>query len=94
MTDSNIMIDNERTRVTLWTFKPGEETGQHIHEFDYVVVPLKDGQLKIINDDNSTILSDLKKGISYFRNKGVSHNVINNNNYTYSFVEIEFKQKC
>ena len=91
MTDSNIMIDNERTRVTLWTFKPGEETGQHIHEFDYVVVPLKDGQLKIINDDNSTILSDLKKGISYFRNKGVSHNVINNNDYTYSFVEIEFK---
>ena len=94
MTDSNIMIDNERTRVTLWTFKPGEETGQHIHEFDYVVVPLKDGQLKIINDDKSTTLSDLKKGISYFRNKGVSHNVINNNNYTYSFVEIEFKQKC
>ena len=91
MTDSNIMIDNERTRVTLWTFKPGEETGQHIHEFDYVVVPLKDGQLKIINDDNSTILSDLKKGISYFRNKGVNHNVINNNDYTYSFVEIEFK---
>ena len=91
MTDSNIMIDNERTRVTLWTFKPGEETGQHIHEFDYVVVPLKDGQLKIINDDKSTTLSDLKKGISYFRNKGVSHNVINNNNYTYSFVEIEFK---
>ena len=85
MTDSNIMIDNERTRVTLWTFKPGEETGQHIHEFDYVVVPLKDGQLKIINDDNSTILSDLKKGISYFRNKGVSHNVINNNDYTYNF---------
>ena len=94
MTDSNIMIDNERTRVTLWTFKPGEETGQHIHEFDYVVVPLKDGQLKIISDDMSTTLSDLKKGISYFRNKGVSHNVINNNNYTYSFVEIEFKQKC
>ncbi len=91
MTDSNIMIDNERTRVTLWTFKQGEETGQHIHEFDYVVVPLKDGQLKIINDDMSTTLSDLKKGISYFRNKGVSHNVINNNDYTYSFVEIEFK---
>ena len=91
MTDSNIMIDNERTRVTLWTFKPGEETGQHIHEFDYVVVPLKDGQLKIINDDKSTTLSDLKKGISYFRNKGVNHNVINNNDYTYSFVEIEFK---
>ena len=94
MTNSRAMIDNERTRVTLWTFKPGEETGQHIHEFDYVVVPLKDGQLKIINDDKSTTLSDLKKGISYFRNKGVSHNVINNNNYTYSFVEIEFKQKC
>ena len=36
-------------------------------------------------------ISKLLKGDSYYRNKGVNHNVINNNNYEYSFIEIEFK---
>ena len=41
------MIDNQKTRVTEWTFEVGDETGQHIHEYDYVVVPVLDGELKI-----------------------------------------------
>ena len=52
---------------------------------------MKDGILKIINDDGSVTLSELKKGVSYFREKGVNHNVINENNFHYSFVEIEIK---
>ena len=43
MTKSKIMIENSRVRVTEWAFDPGDETGQHIHEYDYVVVPMKDG---------------------------------------------------
>ena len=42
MATSDIMIDNKRTRVTRWSFEAGEDTGQHIHEFDYVVVPMED----------------------------------------------------
>ena len=91
MTKSKIMIDNSRVRVTEWAFDPDDETGQHIHEYDYVVVPMKDGILKIINEDGSTTFSELKKGISYFREKGVNHNVINENKFHYSFVEIEIK---
>ena len=91
MAKSKVMIDNSRVRVTEWEFDPGDETGQHIHEYDYVVVPMKDGILKIINDDGSVTLSDLKKGVSYFREKGVTHNVINENKFQYSFVEIEIK---
>ena len=49
------------------------------------------GQLKIINYDGSVILSELKKGVSYFREKGVNHNVINENKFHYSFIEIEIK---
>ena len=45
MAKSEIMIDNEKTRVTRWSFEPGEDTGEHIHEYDYVVVPLLDGCL-------------------------------------------------
>ena len=43
-----IFIENERTRVTEWRFKNrGDNTGWHRHEYDYVVVPLFDGQLEI-----------------------------------------------
>jgi quercetin dioxygenase-like cupin family protein len=91
MAKSKIMIDNKRTRVTRWSFEPGDETGIHIHEYDYVVVPMEDGELKIVDNDGNVSISVLKKGISYFREKGVHHNVINHNDFLYSFVEIEFK---
>ncbi len=41
MTKSKIIIDNSRVRVTELAFDPGDETGQHIHEYDFVVVPMK-----------------------------------------------------
>ena len=91
MAKSKIMIDNKRTRVTRWSFEPGDETGIHKHEYDYVVVPMEDGELKIVDNDGNVSISVLKKGISYFREKGVHHNVINHNDFLYSFVEIEFK---
>ena len=53
--------------------------------------PMLDGELKIINHDGTETISKLTKGNSYFREKGVSHNVLNNNQFPYSFVEIEFK---
>ena len=91
MARSNVMIDNAKTRVTEWFFEVGDETGQHIHEYDYVVVPMLDGELKIINHDGAETISKLTKGNSYFREKGVNHNFLNNNDFQYSFVEIEFK---
>ena len=91
MAESILMIDNDRTRVTEWIFEIGGETGQHTHEYDYVVVPMLDGELTIINEDGSESVSKLSKGISYFREKGANHNVINENKFHYSFIEIEIK---
>ena len=84
-------IDNSRTRVTEWRFAPGAETGVHIHEYDYVVVPMLDGVLKIVAPDGTEVLAEMKAGQSYFREKGVHHNVINANDFDYVFVEVEFK---
>jgi len=84
-------VDNDRTRVTEWRFAPGAETGEHVHEMDYVVVPSMDGTLKIVQPDGTESFSDLKAGVSYFRNKGVHHNVINANDFEFAFVEVEFK---
>ena len=84
-------VDNDRTRVTRWDFAVGAQTGAHVHEYDYCVVPLLDGQLKIVEPDGTETLADMQAGQSYFREKGVHHNVLNANNFEYSFVEIEFK---
>ena len=86
-----VQVDNERVRVTEWRFAPGAETGEHVHEMDYVVVPLADGRLKLVSPAGQETFADLKRGATYFRNAGVHHNVINANDFDYAFVEIELK---
>lgn len=88
---SDQQADNHRTRVTKWSFAPGAETGFHIHEMDYVVVPLLDGRLRLVSPEGEETFADLKAGQSYFREAGIHHNVINANDFSFAFVEIEFK---
>jgi quercetin dioxygenase-like cupin family protein len=87
-----VQVDNDRVRVTEWRFAPGAETGEHVHEFDYVVVPGGDGRLKLVSPEGRESFAELKQGGSYFRNAGVHHNVINANDFEYAFVEIELKR--
>ena len=86
-----VQVDNERVRVTEWRFAPGAETGEHVHQMDYVVVPLGDGRLKLVSPSGEESYADLKLGVSYARKAGVHHNVINANTFEYAFVEIELK---
>ena len=88
---SKIFIDNERVRVAEWRFAPGAATGWHRHEFDYVVVPMLDGKLRIVTQGGAETIAELEKGVPYFRNAGVEHDVINANNYEFSFIEVEMK---
>jgi beta-alanine degradation protein BauB len=87
----SVQVDNERVRVTEWRFAPGAETGEHVHQMDYVVVPLGDGRLKLVSPAGEESFADLKRGVSYARKAGVHHNVINANDFEYAFVEIELK---
>ena len=42
---SETTIDDERVRVTTWSFeKAGDSTGAHVHEYDYVLVPVTGGR--------------------------------------------------
>jgi quercetin dioxygenase-like cupin family protein len=63
---STVQQDNERTRVTLWEFIPDAATGWHIHEMDYVIVPLTTGKLKLLDREGNESEADLTNGISYF----------------------------
>jgi quercetin dioxygenase-like cupin family protein len=85
-----VQIENQRVIVTEWTFAPGAETGQHVHAYDYVVVPLTSGALRLI-EAAGTRDAQLTAGVSYSRQAGVDHNVINVNAYEFRFLEIELK---
>jgi len=84
-------IDNDRTCVTEWRFAPGAATGWHRHEYDYVVIPLVDGNLKIVSGGGVESIVELKTGLPYFRETGVEHDVININDFEFAFIETEFK---
>jgi quercetin dioxygenase-like cupin family protein len=88
---SKRLIENRRVIVTRWTFAPGEATGPHVHAHDYVVVPLTTGKLRIVASDGTAIDAELVTGAPYARDAGVAHDVINQNGFEFSFIEIEMK---
>ena len=87
---ATVQLDNARVRVTEWRFAPGEGTGHHRHEFDYVVVPMRTGTLEAQAADGVHV-ADLVTGQAYFRPAGVEHDVRNPNPFEFVFVEIELK---
>lgn len=86
-----VLIDDERTVVNRFDFEPGDETGHHVHQMAYVIVPLTNGSLRIIHDDGSETTTNLTHGVPYSRPAGVSHNVINGSDHPISFLEVEIK---
>jgi beta-alanine degradation protein BauB len=85
--------DNDRVRITTWTFaETGAATGQHHHSFDYVVVPLTGGSFTVHNADGSQQAMTQVAGSPYFRVAGATHDVVSANEGQAVFVEIELKR--
>jgi quercetin dioxygenase-like cupin family protein len=85
---ARVQVENEWAKVTEWRFAPGAETGHHVHQYDYIVVPMTSGLLRLEDSTGSREVT-LTSGVSYAREKGVSHNVINANAFEFRFLEIE-----
>ncbi len=83
-------LENDRVIVTEWRFAPGAHTGWHRHEYDYIVVPMTTGSLKLIKPDGEST-SELVTGQSYAGDRGAEHDVININDAEFVFIEIELK---
>lgn len=92
-TVSNCDIDNDRVRVTTWQLPPSSGTGWHTHEFDYVITPVCDGTVKILQEGKEDFYFDMKNGESYFRELGIRHDVVNIGQENLTFVEVELKER-
>jgi quercetin dioxygenase-like cupin family protein len=88
---TNQLIDDDRTRVTRFTFAPGAETGWHQHGYDYVITAITDCDIRLQNPDGREGRAFITAGDAYRRSAGVHHNVINASETEMVFIEIEIK---
>ena len=88
---STLLIDNNKVRVTRFDFERDQETGWHVHEYDYVIIAITDCIMTLQNPDGTETTSEVSEGNAYSRDAGVRHNVINTSQQQMSFIEIELK---
>jgi beta-alanine degradation protein BauB len=90
--ESTTQHEDERIRINRLTFfAAGDETGIHVHDFDYVVVPVTGGDLTVIAEDGSTRELHQDPGVSYTGRAGTHHNVISASRTPVVFIEMELK---
>ena len=86
-----ILHEDEKTRITHWVIKPGEQTGWHRHEYDYVAVQQSGGRLHFDNPDGSTREVDYTPGVARAVTAPVEHNATNVGDVDIVVLEIEYK---
>lgn len=89
---AQVQVDNDRVRVTRWSFAPGDDTGFHQHGLAYVVVPVVSGVLEIrAGRTGESSRHQLVAGEAYFREAGAHHNAVNAGADDLVFLEVEIK---
>jgi len=89
--NSRVQLDTPEVRVTEWRLASGSATGHHVHQMDYVIVPMTSGELTIVAPDGERSRAQLGAGQSYFRKAGVEHDVLNETAAEIVFLEVELK---
>lgn len=88
----NIVLENDEMIVTHWVFKPGEQTGWHRHEMDYMPIQLSEGRLRFEFPDGSTREVDYVPRTTSVIKAPIEHNAINVGDVELVALEIEFKK--
>ncbi len=84
--------DDDRVRVTTWTFPAsGASTGPHRHELDYVVVPVTGGRFVVTGPDGARRGTTQVAGEPYTGTAGTEHEVVSASDGPAVFVEVELK---
>jgi hypothetical protein len=90
--EPRVVIDDERVRVTAWTFSgAGASTGPHVHGHDYVVVPVTGGSFVVTDADGAVREMVQQAGVPYLGTAGTAHDVANGSDRAAVFVEVELK---
>lgn len=86
-----LLLDNDRTRITQWVFRPGDQTGWHRHECDYVTVQQSGGALLLQGADGSEKRVDYENSRTMSWAAPIEHNATNISDVEVRVLEIEYK---
>ena len=85
-----LLSEDSRSKTWRWSFESGQETGMHIHEYDYIAIPISGGDFTATMASGEVLEFAQVAGTPYQRLVGVHHNVCFVGEGTASFVEVEF----
>ncbi|MEM9318555.1 MAG: cupin domain-containing protein [Pseudomonadota bacterium] len=88
---AQMLVDDDRVRVTRFDFAPQDETGWHVHGMDYLITALTDCQMRLEEPGGASRDVLIPAGTVYRRDAGVEHNVINGGAAPMAFIETELK---
>lgn len=86
-----VVMEDDRMVVTHWVFKPGEQTGWHLHDRNYMPIQLSTGRLLFEFSDGTSREIDYVPNTSSFVEAPVEHNAINIGDVDIVALEIEYK---
>lgn len=91
---ATVHIDNDRVKVTEWRLPPGTSTERHSHPYDFVVLPLTTGKLRVeTGGSDERVQVELQAGKPFYSEAGAEHDVINDDDGAGEFVFVEFEVK-
>ncbi len=85
------LIDDDRTRITHWVLKPGQQTGWHLHDYDYVTIQESEGTLWLEHADGTERTVEYVPGTAAAISAPVEHNAVNIGDVDIVVTEIEYK---
>ncbi len=90
---NEVVLDNATTRITFHRIRPGEQSGWHRHELDYVGYHFNTSDLRVEYSDGRTGPMTSQAGVATFYEVGggFEHNVTNVGDTDMVALEIEYK---
>jgi|TARA_Y100000590_G_C15742971_1_gene1020944 quercetin dioxygenase-like cupin family protein len=86
-----LLHEDNKTRITHWVIKPNQQTGWHIHEFDYVTIQQSYGKLYLEHADGTERTLNYEPGVTRSVSAPIEHNAINIGDVDIIVLEIEYK---
>jgi len=90
----DVLIDNETTRITLHRIEPGENSGWHRHEHNYVGYHFQSSEVEVDRTDGKDGVMRSQEGVATFYDvgEGFEHNVTVKGDSALVALEIEYKK--
>ena len=89
--DFNLLFEDDKTKITVWTFAPGEQTGWHHHNFDYITIQKSGGRLKLESQDGEIKYVEYENNRTAGYSAPIKHNATNVSDQEVRVIEIEYK---